>query len=437
MPVALTIAGSDSIGGAGIQADVRAMASMGVHAASVITCVTSQNTQGVSAILPLPVEHVLSQLESVLGDAETAAAKTGMLYSREIASAVADRLKPEGLPLVVDPVLAAGVGDSLHTKDLVQALEEEVLPLAWVLTPNRHEAEVLTGKRVRGLAEARRACRSLAAMGPRAVLLKGGHFTGDVVVDLLYTDDELLEIKAPRLDVRPHGSGCNLSSYITGHLALGAGIKEAVVASRSRVQDALASSYPVGQGLQVVDSLSSLNREALRYQVLAELREAVDALMAKLRREWVPEVGMNFAYALPRARYFEDVCALEGRIVGAGDHALRCGCLAFGASRHMARVVLAAMAFDPGMRSALNLRLSRDNLRGLKGQGLVVASFDRAKEPEGVSTMEWGTSKAIRSCGRMPDAVYDLGGPGKEPMIRVLGRDPGDVLRKLSGLGPG
>jgi hydroxymethylpyrimidine kinase/phosphomethylpyrimidine kinase len=122
MVVALTIAGSDSIGGAGIQADIKAMASMGVHAASVITCITSQNTQSVAAILPVPIEHVLSQMEAVLGDADIKAAKTGMLYSEEIANAVANRLSTSGIPLIVDPVMVAGVGDSLHAESLLKAL---------------------------------------------------------------------------------------------------------------------------------------------------------------------------------------------------------------------------------------------------------------------------------------------------------------------------
>jgi hydroxymethylpyrimidine/phosphomethylpyrimidine kinase len=405
-----------------------------VHAASVITCVTSQNTLSVSAIMPLPREHVLSQLEAVLGDAEVAAAKTGMLYSREIASTVAGRLEPEGLPLVVDPVLAAGVGDSLHVKGLLGALREELIPLATVVTPNRHEAEVLTGKGIKDLADAKRACRGLSDLGPRAVLLKGGHFSGEVVVDLLYCEGELTEIKAPRLDVKPHGSGCNLSSFIAGNLAKGLGVREAVILARSRTQDALASSYAVGQGLRVVDSLAALNREATRYQVLVELRESLDLLLPKLTREWVPEVGMNFVFALPGARYYEDVCGIEGRIVGSGRGAMRCGCLSFGASRHLARVVLAAMRAESCTRAALNLRYSTPNLSQLRRLGLTAASFDRSQEPEGVKTMEWGTLDAIERFGRMPDLVFDQGGMGKEPMIRVLGRDPGDVLRKIQGL---
>jgi hydroxymethylpyrimidine/phosphomethylpyrimidine kinase len=434
MAVALTIAGSDSIGGAGIQADIKAMASMGVHAASVITCVTSQNTRDVSAILPLPTEHVLSQLEAVLGDAKVGAAKTGMLYSGEIAKAVARRLSTEGIPLVVDPVLMAGVGDTLHAKSLVKVLKEEVLPLATVVTPNRYEAGALTRRKVQDLAGAKRACIAISKLGPKAVLLKGGHFEGEQVIDLLYCEEEFLEIKAPRIDVKAHGGGCTLSSFIAGHLALGLAAREAVVAARSRMADSYLAHYAVGRGLEVLDPLATLNLEAQRYQVMTLLEEAVAQLEPMLTRDLVPEVGMNFAYALPNARYYEDVCGLEGRIVGIGDKASRAGCLAFGGSRHVARIVLTAMRYDPAMRSALNLRYSKDTLLELKRGGLSISSFDRDQEPEGVSTMEWGTASVIERLGCVPDVIFDKGGMGKEPMIRVLGRSPSDVLGKIEGL---
>lgn len=434
MVVALTIAGSDSIGGAGIQADIKALASMGVHPASVVTCITSQNTQSVSAILPLPVEHVLSQLEAVLGDADVSAVKTGMLYSEEIASAVAGRLVTEGIPLVVDPVMVAGVGDSLHTKGLLRALKEEVMPLATLVTPNRAEAEALAGRKIKTLAEARKACHSINELGAESVLLKGGHFEDDQVTDLLYIDGEFVEIRAPRIEVKAHGSGCHLSSYITGYLALGSGIKDAVVSARSRLIDALQAHYPVGGGLEVLDSLATLKRDAQRYMTLVELEEAIIRLVPRLTRELVPEVGMNFVFALPHARYFEDVCGLEGRIVGMGGGASRTGCLAFGSSRHVARIVLTAMRYDADKRSALNLRYSEANLKKLRRLGLSVGSFDRSKEPKQVKTMEWGTSSAIEALGFVPDVIYDKGGMGKEPMIRVIGDSPANVLDKIQGL---
>lgn len=431
MVVALTIAGSDSIGGAGIQADVKAMASMGVHAASVITCITSQNTQSVAAILPVPIEHVLSQMEAVLGDADIKAAKTGMLYSEEIANAVANRLSTSGIPLIVDPVMVAGVGDSLHAESLLKALKERVLPLATLVTPNRAEAEALVGRKINSLAGAKKACHRITELGANGVLLKGGHFEGDQVTDILYIDGEFEEISASRINVKPHGSGCTLSSYITAYIAQGMEVKDAVVSARSRLMDAMQAHYSVGGGLEVLDSLATLNQESIRYITLVELEEAIRFLIPKLTREWLPEVGMNFVYALPHAGYYEDVCGLEGRIVGTGSGATRTGCLAFGGSKHVARIVLTAMRYHEGKRSALNLRYSEANLKKLKGSGLSIGSFDREKEPMKTKTMEWGTASAIEHLGFVPDVIFDKGGVGKEPMIRVIGDCPSNVLEKI------
>jgi hydroxymethylpyrimidine/phosphomethylpyrimidine kinase len=252
------------------------------------------------------------------------------------------------------------------------------------------------------------------------------------VKDVLFIDGGFTEIHGPRIDVKAHGAGCHLASYITAHLANGVEMQEAVVLARGNIDDAMSMSYSVGKGLKVVDSLATMERDLLRYPVLVALDEAVAMLEGMLRREWVPEVGINFAYALPRARYHEDVCAIKGRIIGFGNEARHVGCLGFGASRHVARVVLAAMHFDPSMRSALNLRYSEENLSKLKASGLDVASFERRKEPKGVSTMEWGTAMAIKKAGKMPDAIFDRGGIGKEPMVRVLGHDPFDVIEKIS-----
>ncbi len=432
MVVALSIAGSDPIGGAGIQADLKAFASLGVHGTTVVTAITSQNTQRVSGIFPVPEEQVLSQLEAVLEDANVDAVKTGMLYSAGIAKVVAKRLKSLRLPLVVDPVLVAGVGDSLYSGDLVAAIKKELMPIASLVTPNKSEAEKLSGIKIRSGADARSACERISELGAEAVLLKGGHFDGADVKDLLFIEGDFTEIHGPRVDVKAHGAGCHLASYITAHLAKGVGLQEAVVLARGNISDALSMSYSVGKGLKVVHSLATMERDLLRYPVLVALDEAVKALEGMLNRDWIPEVGINFAYALPHARYYEDICALRGRIVAVGNEARHVGCLEFGASRHVARIVLAAMHFDPGTRSALNLRYSEENLSKLRASGLMIASFERRKEPEGVKTMEWGTAQAIRKAGKVPDAIFDRGDVGKEPMIRILGRDPFDVLQKIN-----
>ncbi|MDD1768618.1 MAG: bifunctional hydroxymethylpyrimidine kinase/phosphomethylpyrimidine kinase [Methanomassiliicoccales archaeon] len=431
MLVALTVAGSDSIGGAGLEADLKAFASLGIHGACAVTAITSQNTQRVSAIFPVPTKHVLSQLDAILSDVRISSAKTGMLYSAEIARTVAGRLAEETFPIVVDPVMVAGVGDSLHKRDLIKAFEDRLLPIATIVTPNRFEAEVLAGIAIKDWEDAKKACRLIGKMGPKAVLLKGGHFDGAMATDLFFSKGRFNEISSPRLEFHVHGGGCTLSSFVAGYLAKDKTLKEAVVLAKERVFDSIALRNSIGRGIEVINPMATVERDVARYSVLARLKEEVDHAKSLLTSSWLPEVGTNFVFALPGATGIEQVCGLEGRIISVGGEPAQCGCLDFGASKHVATIVLTAMKFDPEMRSAINLRLSTDNLARLRSAGLSIGGFEREKEPKGRKTMEWGTAETIRALGFVPDVIFDKGGVGKEPMIRLLGKDPEDVLTKL------
>jgi hydroxymethylpyrimidine kinase/phosphomethylpyrimidine kinase len=431
MLTALTIAGSDSAGGAGLQADLKALGSVGVHGTSVITCVTSQNTLGVREILPLPLKTIQSQLEAVLEDVEIAAAKTGMLFSGEIARSVVRRIGEEPFPLVVDPVLVAGVGDSLHSPDLLEAMVEEVIPKASMITPNTSEAEMLVGHPISSRDEMERACRALHEMGAEAVLITGGHLEMESAVDLLFFDDELYDFSSPRVGAVGHGGGCTLSAYITGFMAKGMAPPEAVGMAKGLIWKAFSSSYSVGKGVDLVNPLAPLEEEAAKYDIILRLGRAVESLESVLPPSWVPEVGMNFVFALPGALTTDEICGVEGRISPVGGKLAHPACMDFGASKHVATIALTAMHFDREMRSVLNLRFSEENLDALLASGLRFGSFSRSDEPEERSTMEWGTERAIREVGSVPDAIFDRGGMGKEPMIRILGRDPEEVLAKV------
>jgi hydroxymethylpyrimidine kinase / phosphomethylpyrimidine kinase / thiamine-phosphate diphosphorylase len=431
MITALTIAGSDSVGGAGIQADLKAFASLGVHGASVITCVTSQNTQEVRGIFPLPVEFIEEQLEAVIVDLDVTGVKTGMLYSGRIASSVFARLSEVASPIVVDPVLVAGMGNSLHTQDLLEVMKTDVIPAATIITPNRYEAETIVGFPISSFEERQKACEMMARMGADSVLLKGGHFEGEQAVDLLYSEGEFTTYRSPRVGATGHGGGCTLSSYLAALLAKGMVIKQAVEEAKQRIWEAFITGYSVGKGARIVNAIAPLDMKAERYDVISSLSRAVEELEFFLGGEWVPEVGINFVYALPSALYPSEVCGVEGRLSNVRGAVHHMGCMDFGASEHVANIVITAMHFDRTVRSALNLRFSEENLRNLMNSGLSVGSFDRSQEPEEAKTMEWGTAHATGEMGTVPDAIFDRGGVGKEPMIRILGKDPEDVLRKV------
>ncbi|HSV42818.1 MAG TPA: bifunctional hydroxymethylpyrimidine kinase/phosphomethylpyrimidine kinase, partial [Methanomassiliicoccales archaeon] len=278
MKTVLTIAGSDSIGGAGIEADLKAIACHDLHGAVALTAITSQNTMRVSEIVPLKASAVISQIDAVLDDADVRAIKTGMLYSGDIAGKVADRLAGENIPLVVDPVMVAGVGDSLYSDSLIDVFREKVLPITKIVTPNRQEAELLSSITISDIADAERACRAIARCGPEAVLLKGGHFKGGTVVDLLYHRGRFMLFEGPRLKHKVHGGGCTVSSYLACCLAKNMSVKKAVLDSKMRILDAIALSYQAGQGIRVVNPLASKQKEAMRADHIDELRWAIGML---------------------------------------------------------------------------------------------------------------------------------------------------------------
>jgi len=434
MPNALTIAGSDSVGGAGLQADLKAFEALGVHGCSVVTCVTSQNTKRVSSIFPIPVADVASQLESVLEDVELAAVKTGMLFSADIVRTVASILRDEDSPLVVDPVLAATTGSSLHKEGFVEALITKLLPMATLVTPNLLEAARLSGMDVNDEKSAKRAAEAICELGPRAVLVKGGHLKGKEAADYLYSRGRVLKIASPRTPGEVHGTGCTLASLIAGHLALGIDLENAVRRSKNMIYKAIIAKEQVGVGVPCANPLAVLRIEADKTKMLERLEDAGRELERILEASLIPEVGTNMGYAVLGALEQDDVAAFDGRIVRVGTAARKVGCARFGASKHVARIVLAASSHDPEYRCALNVKYSEENLSACRKAKLVISTFDRAREPKGVSSMTWGVHKAIETRARVPDIIFDKGGPGKEPMIRILGKSPDDVLVKLRKL---
>lgn len=265
MKVALTVAGSDSGGGAGIQADLRTFAAHGVHGTSALTAVTAQNSMGVSAWTALDPAMVTAQMEAVATDMPVAAAKTGMLATAAIVSAVAEAVvRLRIAPLVVDPVMVAKSGDRLLDAAAERAYLERLFPLAAIVTPNLHEAGVLLGREIRDVEAMRRAARDLAALGARAVLVKGGALEGDAV-DVLFDGKRLIELAARRAGpAETHGTGCALSAAICARLALGSGLESAVRAAKAYLTEGIRRSYAVGKGRPVVHHLHPLDRRAAR-----------------------------------------------------------------------------------------------------------------------------------------------------------------------------
>ncbi|HBB35352.1 MAG TPA: bifunctional hydroxymethylpyrimidine kinase/phosphomethylpyrimidine kinase [Cyanobacteria bacterium UBA8803] len=249
--VALTIAGSDSGGGAGIQADLKTFAFHCVHGTSALTCITSQNTQGVTRVDALPSAAVMAQLEAVVSDIGVQATKTGMLLNQEIINAVALQVKALDLsPLVVDPVMVSRTGAQLIDDDAVASLRNVLIPLATIVTPNRYEAQLLSGLEIHTIDDMRQAAQCIHQLGVKAVLVKGGAMTGNLRgVDVWFDGQELSTLTTELVETtNTHGTGCTLSSAIAANLALGKDLLQAVRLAKDYVTTALKYALNIGQG---------------------------------------------------------------------------------------------------------------------------------------------------------------------------------------------
>ena len=250
----LTIAGSDSGGGAGIQADLKTFAAIGCYGMSVITALTAQNTQGVTAIHALPPSFAIEQMAAVFTDIGADAVKIGMLYSAELIEAISEALnKYRARNIVLDPVMVAQSGDKLLQDDAIQAIKDHLMPVADVVTPNLPEAEVLLGQKIEGFEDMQRAARSLAQFGSRSVLIKGGHLEGSISTDLLYLteEDRFVILEAERIaSTNNHGTGCTLSSAIAAYMSKGNDIENAADKAKTFIHHAIraGAAYKIGHG---------------------------------------------------------------------------------------------------------------------------------------------------------------------------------------------
>lgn len=445
LPVALTIAGSDSGGGAGIQADLKTFEALGCFGTSAITAITAQNTMGVRSIQGIDPQIVKDQIDAVVEDLAPGAAKTGMIATPELIRLVAASIKQHGLPTVVDPVMVAASGARLIQDDAVETLKKELVPVARLITPNRMEAETLTGHKIETLEDMERAGRELLELGPGGVLVKGGHMdTEDTVVDILVTRKGIRRFEKPRIDTKDtHGTGCTLAAGIAAGLAKGLDMEAAIRESEALLEHGLLFSHGVGEGPGPVHHLAKLRNDAARWQVLTEVRLAREELLAVPgAHRLCAEVGMNLAACTPYAIDALDVVATEGRITTAktplGKRLVASGPVEFGASKHMARLLLTLRAFDPEVGAVMNVRHTPETLDALKTLGWDVVEADRAHEPETVkekgSSMDWAARYAMQERPDAPDAITDPGEPGKEAMVRLIAGGPGELVERFREL---
>jgi hydroxymethylpyrimidine kinase/phosphomethylpyrimidine kinase len=434
----LCIGGSDSSGGAGIQADLKAVSACGCYGLSVITAVTAQNTKGVQFIHPVPQKFILAQLDSVLSDIGADAVKTGMLLTMGAVESVVKKVKEYRLEkLIIDPVMVAKGGHSLMQDKSRDVLIKKLLPLAFVLTPNIPEAEKLAQMKIRSIAAMKKAAVIIQRLGAKNVLIKGGHLPGSKrsdVIDILFDGDHYYEFSSPWIDTKnTHGTGCTYASVLAANLALGNNIVNAADLAKVMVTEAIENSLCLGKGHGPVNIDSNKKPQN---GCLYELQAAIKILSTSQCGQLIPEVQSNLVYAMVGAETEFQVAGFPGRIIRFRDSVHIMANPEFGASQHVAHIVLTVLKYDSSYRSAMNIKYSEKIINVCQRIGFAVESFDRVDEPvenkdkEGFS-LEWGVNEVLKQAKMIPDIIYDRGGWGKEPMVRVLGKNPVEVVNKV------
>ena len=433
-PQVMTIAGSDSGGGAGIQADLKTMEALDTFATSAITSLTAQNTVGVESIHPVPVEEIEAQVEAIRTDFELQAVKTGMLGVEPVVETVTSYAADIDVSFVVDPVMVATSGDRLLDRDAETAYQELIAESA-VVTPNADEAQILTGIQIEDPSSMQSAGRELVKMGAEAALVKGGHVGDeDVVQDVVVTQDDVTTLEHARVDTdATHGSGCTLSSAITAHLAHGADISDAIEDGVGFMTRAIRYPLNVGEGSGTVHHLANLRDRSARQPTQEAVESIVQELVSAGVSSIIPEVGMNVVGATPYAERPEETVAIEGRIARTMGGARATRGTRFGASSHVARFLLSARGHDPNLRFAANLRFD-DSIEAVLAEiDAPVVEIDRSKEPEldeEGSTMGWAAERAFEQCETTPAVVFDRGDVGKEPIARLLADDATELATR-------
>jgi len=442
LPCILTIAGSDSGGGAGIQADLKAISMLGAYGASVITALTAQNTKAVTGIHAPSPKFVAQQLRTVLDDIEVSAAKTGMLFSEPIIKEIAPILSKKSYPLVVDPVCVATSGAKLLKDDAVDAMVRMIFPYADLLTPNIPEAELFTGIKINDREDVFKAARLLLDMGPKAVLIKGGHSDSLAITDwYVAADGEPVPFMQQRVDTTAtHGTGCTLSAAIATGLGQGMETGAAIKRAQEYLNLGLRAGYPLGEGGGPPNHIAPWLKAEARKGVLQELHALGRWVVAR------PQMSRLFGRsrvspvnALPYAVDFEDVAGFTGGLwANALGDVVVAGYPEFGASVQTAATLLAAKRLNAALSCALSILLDNDVKKALEKAEIEAVWIDRDRKPdyvrlEGGHFEEWGAFEGIKVSPRpeLVRAVGDPGGIGSVPVVRILAESMDELKDRL------
>jgi len=423
----LSIGGSDPSSGAGIQSDIKAFSNHDVYGFTVVTAITSQNTRKVTSIEPVSAKSLMAQIDSILSDFHIDAIKIGMVYNSQIIKVIHSKLRKIKVPIVVDPIIKSTTGAILLKKSALYDYKKMIVPLADVITPNKYEAKVLSGT-----SNANKSAKKIQLMGAKCVIITGATSSNSQISDFVLEENKEYVISGKKIPIRNHGSGCNYSASIAVSLAKGNTIRYAVKAAKDYVYQSIKNSKNIGKGVHITHKNTSNGMRKLSYSInhFKQIKNIYKV---------IPECQTNFVFAKKNPKIIKDVLGISGRLVKSGKEVVTAGEIVYGGSQHVGTAVIQVNKKFPEVRSGTNIKYDPKIISKAKKSRYTILSYDRTKEPKKSkqkenSSISWGISNSLNV--KSPDVIYHKGDIGKEPMILIFGKNPDDVIRKVSKLRP-
>ncbi len=430
----LSIAGSDPSSGAGIQSDIKTFSSLGAYGLTVLTSITSQNTTKFDKAEAVSSKMVKNQIDSIFSDFKISAIKIGMVYNSSIIRVISSRLSGLNIPIVIDPVIKSTTGGILLEKKAFADLKKFLIPLAYVITPNVFEAEKLSGILIKTKKDLNKCATSIQKMGPKNVIITGYQLQKNRIADFVLEDSKFYFISGNKLSPANHGSGCTFSASLAFSIARGKNLKDAVKFAKNYTYKSIKNAKKIGKGIPItrISEKSDENKKILNNAIN-------DLVNLKNFYSIIPEVQTNFVYSKSHPKSTKDILGVSGRIVKAGKDVIVAGNLEYGGSKHVGNALLEMYKKFPSINSAINVKYDQKLISKFKKKGFIVQIYHRVEEPIKIKNKEnasisWGIKNAIKNSKRAPDIVYHTGDLGKEPMILIFGKNPKDVIKKVSSI---
>ena len=421
----LSIGGSDPSSGAGIQSDIKTFSNYNVYGFTVVTAITSQNTRKVTSIEPVSAKSLRAQLDSILSDFHIDAIKIGMVYNSQTIKIINSKLRNRKIPIVVDPIIKSTTGAILLKKGALYDYKKMIIPLADIITPNKYEAKVLSG-----ISNTNKSAKKIQSMGAKCVIITGATSSNSQISDFVLEKNKEYVISGKKIPIRNHGSGCNYSASISVSLAKGNTIHYAVKTAKDYVYQSIKNSKNIGKGVNITHKNISNG--------IKELSDSINYFkQIKNIYKVIPECQTNFVFAKKTPKNTMDVLGISGRLVKSGKEIVTACEIVYGGSQHVGTAVIQVNKKFPEIRSGLNIKYEPKIISKAKKSKLTVLRYDRSKEPKRSkqkenSSISWGITNSLNS--KSPDVIYHKGDIGKEPMILIFGKNPNEVIRKVSKL---